>query len=149
MNISIDREYCDQTSKTEKEFYKCLNLHKINDKADYCVFSTKNALKEFGGPPDYRSCLKKYDIAADASECTYVLKKHQRDVYFNKTEFNKTLISECLLKYGMDSGIIDCELDADPFHKFVYWLDFQNVTYIRSGVDSKRTDAECMELWVN
>ena len=136
MNISIDREYCDQTTKTEEEFYQCLILHKVNDKADYCIYSTKDALTEFGGPPDYRSCLKEFGIAADAAECTYVLKQHQRDVYFNKTQLNKTLISQCLTNHGMDSEMIDCELDADPFHEFVYWLDFKNVTYIRSGPDS-------------
>lgn len=121
MDIGKDREYCDQTSKTEQKFYECLDRFKDNERADYCIYSTKGALRTFGGPPAYRTCLSKYGIPADASECSYLLKQHQEDIFFNKTTLNKTLISDCLAKHGLNSEIIGCELDADPFYKFIYW----------------------------
>ena len=37
----VDRNYCNLISSTEGEFYECLNKYKINNKADYCIWTEK------------------------------------------------------------------------------------------------------------
>ena len=67
LRIPIDRDYCELRSSNESQFYDCVQKHRLNTKADFCIWREKErsekAIKDagsmflYGGSNDYQRCL--------------------------------------------------------------------------------------------